>query len=243
MKQNQKQNMTAVKALVITLLCAMPLMSRALEAKYCMSYADYVAGKWKNIDDLAEGRTLRMPQIKYADGEFKVRTGDKLADKILKKDVFAIKYGKQLYVNCRNLRYNEVGLDVSGYSQAYEFGDHMLCVAAYHINTGALLLSVGADVASIFTDTPMSIALRSTSDVIWFNRDKLNSFRCYLIDSDANAKGRYEVIRIDDNFMDTILDDDAPLLARYKAVSRKGERISAANVLPVLMEKGLIKEN
>ena len=244
MKQNQKQNMTAVKALVITLLCAMPLMSRALEAKYCMSYADYVAGKWKSIDDLAEGRTLRMPQIKYADGEFKVRTGDKLADKILKKDVFAIKYGKQLYVNCRNLRYDDVPLETSKYVQAVPYGDHKLCLMAYKTNALLALADIGCLASSVFVNnTWVSLGLVSGSIGAGIANNCLSDYACYLLGSNANAKGKTPITRINDDFMVNLLSDDTSLLNKYMAVKSKHNRQSAANVLPILMEKGLVAGN
>jgi len=64
---------------------------------------------------------------------------------------------------------------------------------------------------------------------------------CYLVESDANEKGKIPVTRINDSFMETLLAHDAPLLEKYKAISSKRNRQSAANILPVLMEKGVVK--
>ena len=90
-------------------------------------------------------------------------------------------------------------------------------------------MGLGADVASVFTPLGPSIALRSTSTALWLSRKKLDSHRCYLIDTDADGKGRYPVTH------------DAHMLARYNAVSSKRERQSASNVLAVLSEKGLVE--
>ncbi len=57
------------------------------------------------------------------------------------------------------------------------------------INDGAFLLGLGADVASVFTPLGTSIALRGASTALWLGRHQLNSFRCYLVDTDANEKG------------------------------------------------------
>ena len=225
---------------VLAIICFMTLTAQADVAKYCMSYSDFVAGNWKSVDELTEGRTRQACQIKSGDHCVYFKTGDKICDQILKKQVFAVMYGNQLYVNCRNLRYDDVILDTQNYVQAYPYAGNKLLIAVYHINDGAFLLGLGADVASVFTPLGTSIALRGASTALWLGRHQLNSFRCYLVDTDANEKGRYPVTRINDEFMEKLLANDAHLLARYKAVSKKSERQSAANVLPILTEKGLV---
>ena len=57
------------------------------------------------------------------------------------------------------------------------------------INDGAFLLGLGADVASVFTPLGTSIALRGAFTALWLGRHQMNSFRCYLVDTDANEKG------------------------------------------------------
>ena len=240
MKFNLKKNKEMKKFAMMMMACCMPMMMMAQGAKYCMTYADYKANNWKTVESLVNGRTEQMPQIKQDGGEYKVKSGDKDADRILKKEAFAITFGKQLYVNCRNLRYDDVILDTQNYVQAYPYAGNKLLIAVYHINDGAFLLGLGADVASVFTPLGTSIALRGASTALWLGRHQLNSFRCYLVDTDANEKGRYPVTRINDEFMEKLLANDAHLLARYKAVSKKSERQSAANVLPILTEKGLV---
>ena len=44
-----------------------------------------------------------------------------------------------------------------------------------------------------------------------------------------------------DEYMEKLLVNDAPLLERYKAVKAKHNRQSAGNILPILMEKGLVE--
>ena len=219
----------------------LPTMMKAQSAKYCMTYSDFKANHWNTIESLVDGRSEMMPQIKMDETDYKVKSGDKEADRILKKEVFAITFGKQLYVNCRNLRYNDIILDTQKYVQGYRYAGNKLLIAVYHINDGAFLMGLGADVASVFTPLGTSIALESASTALWLNRSKLNSYRCYLIDTDANEKGRYAVTRIDDAYMTKLLSDDAHILARYNAVSSKRERQSASNVLAVLTEKGLVE--
>ena len=229
------------KLIVMMMVSCLPTMMMAQPAKYCMTYSDYKAHNWNTIESLVNGRSEMIPQIKMDESDIKVKSGDKATDRILKKEVFAISFGKNLYVNCRNLRCKDIILDTQNYVQAYPYAGNKLLIAVYHINDGAFLLGLGADVASIFTPLGPSIALQTASTALWLNRSKLNSYRCYLIDTDANEKGRYAVTRIDDAYMTKLLSDDAHMLARYNAVSSKRERQSASNVLAVLSEKGLVE--
>jgi hypothetical protein len=229
------------KLIVMMMVSCLPVMMMAQPAKYCMTYSDYKTHNWNTIESLVNGRSEMIPQIKMDETDYKVKSGDKATDRILKKEVFAISFGKNLYVNCRNLRCKDIILDTQQYVQAYPYAGNKLLIAVYHINDGAFLLGLGADVASIFTPLGPSIALQTASTALWLNRSKLNSYRCYLIDTDANEKGRYAVTRIDDDYMTKLLSDDAHMLARYNAVSSKRERQSASNVLAVLSEKGLVE--
>lgn len=226
---------------VIIVLCCVSLIAKADVAKYCMSYADYVAGNWKSVDELTEGRTKQVCQIKSDDHCVYFKTGDKMSDQILKKEAFAVMYGNQLYVNCRNLRDNDVCLETSKYVQAVRYGDDKLCVMAYKTNGLLLLADVGCFVSSVFVqNTWVSLGLAAGSVGAGIANDKLSEFACYLIDRNANEKGKIPITRINDEFMENLLSDDAPLLERYKAVKTKHSRQSAANVLPILMEKGLV---
>jgi hypothetical protein len=229
------------KLIVMMMVSCLPMMMMAQPAKYCMTYSDYKTHNWNTIESLVNGRSEMIPQIKMDETDYKVKSGDKATDRILKKEVFAISFGKNLYVNCRNLRCKDIILDTQQYVQAYPYAGNKLLIAVYHINDGAFLLGLGADVASIFTPLGPSIALQTASTALWLNRSKLNSYRCYLIDTDANEKGRYAVTRIDDAYMTKLLSDDAHMLDRYNAVSSKRERQSASNVLAVLSEKGLVE--
>ena len=239
-KQLIKKEMNMKKFIMILLGC-LPMMLQAQNARYCKSYSDFVANRWTPIESLTEGKTKQMCQIKFEDDQFKFSTGDKEADAILKKDVLVVEYMGHLYVNCRNLRCNDIVLDVTNYAQAYRYEGNKLCVVAHWINGGALLASIAGDVVSIAAPLPVAVPAGIASDVVWLNMDKFNSYRCYYLDQDANSKGKTEVVRINDEFLEKVLANDHALLERYNAVEKKNARQSAANILPVLKEKGLIK--
>ena len=230
--------------LVIMVLCCVSMIAKAEVAKYCMSYADYVAGNWKPVSELTEGRTNQVCQLKSDDHCVYFKTGDKMSDQILKKNAFAVMYGNQLYVNCRNLRYNDVPLETSKYVQAVPYGDHKLCLMAYKTNALLALADIGCLASSVFVNnTWVSLGLVSGSIGAGIANNCLSDYACYLLDSNANAKGKTPITRINDDFMVNLLSDDTSLLNKYMAVKSKHNRQSAANVLPILMEKGLVAGN
>lgn len=229
---------------VLAFFCCLSLFAQAQVAKYCMNYADFVADKWTPVEKLTEGRSMQACQLKTSDNYIYFRTGDKDADKVLKKEAFAVMYGDQLFVNCRNLRCKDIPLDVSRYTPAVRYDNDKICVMAYKACNGALLLSLGMDIASIFVDDlATDISLHVGSAALWITGECLSNKVCYLVDSDANAQGKTAVTRMNDEFIGNLLANDTALLAKYNAVSTKHNRQSAANVLPILMEKGLVAMN
>ena len=230
--------------LVLVMMCCLTMMAQAQVAKYCMTYSDFVSGNWKPVEDLTNGRTNQAVQLRQYDNYCTVKTGDKEADEVLKKQAFAVMYGGHLYVNCHNLRCDDIPLDVSSYTQAVRFGKDKVCVMAYKCRDASLLLGLGLSVAGIVVDDPLvSLGLCAGGTASWISNDFLSKTVCYLVDSDANEKGKIAVTRMNDSFMENLLKGDTSLYNKYMAVSSKGRRQSSANVLPILMEKGLVATN
>jgi phage baseplate assembly protein gpV len=228
---------------VLALFCIVSMMANAEVAKYCMSNEDFVADNWKSVDELTAGRTKQVCQIKSGEhGVFHFKTGDKESDQVLKKEAFAVMYGKQLFVNCRNLRYKDGALETSQYVQAIRYDKNKLCILAYRTDIKTALAEVGTGVAGILVDnTAVSLGLIGTSVGFGIANSNLSNLKCYLIDSGANEKGKIALTRINDEYMEQLLADDAALLERYKAIKAKHNRQSAANILPILLEKGLVE--
>ena len=227
---------------VLALFCIVSMVANAEVAKYCMSYDDFVAGKWKSVDELTTGRTKQVCQMKNGDHCVYFKTGDKQSDELLKKDAFAVMYGKQLFVNCRNLRYKDISLETSKYVQAVRYDKDKLCIMSYRTDGLTALASVGTLVAGVLVDnTAVSLGLFGASIGCDIANSKLSDFACFLVDSGANEKGKTAITRINDDYMEKLLVNDTPLLDRYKAVKTKHNRQSAANILPILMEKGLVE--
>ncbi len=213
-----------------------------LDAKVYMTYADFVADKWVSVDSLVGGRTHQICQVKQEDYQFRIRTGNKEVDKILKQDALVVEYGGHLYVNCRHLRCNGSPLEVTNYTQAYRYDGNKLCVVSHWTNTGAALVGMAADVTAVVAPIHVSIPAATTAVAIAWNMDRMSNYRCYYLDSEPNAKGKTPIVRIDDVFMNDVLKGSPDLLQRYNALDKKRQRQSASNILPFLLEKGLIKE-
>lgn len=64
----------------------------------------------------------------------------------------------------------------------------------------------------------------------------------YLIDKEPNAKGKIVMTRLNDQFMEKLLRDDPVTFEQYYGRNKKGNRQSAANILPILVKKGLISD-
>jgi len=211
-----------------------------LDAKVYMTYADFVAGNYVSLDSIVGGRTHQICQVREEDYQYRIKTGDKEADKILKYQALVVEYGGQLYVNCRYLRCNDVPLEITNYSQAVRYDGDKLCVISHWINTLASLADLATNVTTVFSPLPVAIPAAAASVALEWNMDRLSNYRCYYLGSDANAKGRTPIVRMDDTFMSDVLKDSPELLQRYNALSKKRQRQAAANILPFLREKGLI---
>ena len=177
---------------VLALFFIVSMMANAEVAKYCMSYDDFVAGNWKSVDELTAGRTQQVCQMKSGDhGVFYFKTGDKQSDELLKKDAFAVMYGQQLFVNCRNLRYKDVSLETSKYVQAVRYDKDKLCIMSYRTDGLTALASVGTLVGGILVDDKaLSLTLLGTSIGCGIANNKLSDLACFLVDSGANEKGK-----------------------------------------------------
>lgn len=148
------------KIFVLSMMICLAVAAQAQVAKYCMNYSDFVSGNWKSVDELTQGNIKQACQLKSGDKYYYFRTGDKNADRVLKKEAFAIMYGDQLFVNCRNLRYNDCPLDVSSYTHAVRFDKDKLCVLAYKNHDASLLLGAGLLLGSCFVnDTWVSLGM------------------------------------------------------------------------------------
>ena len=80
------------------------------------------------------------------------------------------------------------------------------------------------------------------TDLLLTNNDLMEHHILYLIDKEPNAKGKIVMTRLNDQFMEKLLRDDPVTYEQYYGHNKKGNRQSAANILPILVKKGLIQD-
>lgn len=235
-----KTKLIILVAAMLMLGAATPALAQKDEAKFCKTFADYKANRWTDVNTLIkeDGHVL---ELKFSDNEFKFRTREKDADKVLKKESLVISYAGHLYVNCRNLDCDDFSLDCANYAQAFVYSGDKLLFAAHKINDGALLATLALDVAGIATPGTAGKLLMASSSVVWYSTRELKGFRLYLLEN-SNDDGEAKVRGLNDAFMEKLLENDPALLKQYKVAQKKSDRLSASHILPILREKGLVKE-
>ena len=65
---------------------------------------------------------------------------------------------------------------------------------------------------------------------------------CYLITTDADSRGRYNITMIDDAVMAKIVGRDSELFKEYMSETEAAKRLKPDNVYPILKEAGLFKK-
>lgn len=226
------------------LVCLMALASQA-QTKFCKSYAEYKAGKWSAYEDLIPGKEPDSIRIKYDGQDFKLKSLDKEVNKVIKHDVFMMSIDNQLFINQRPLR-DEDGaiLPVSNYLRALPYKGGKLLVVSYHVTLGDVLdlVNIGLDIALLATGHTTWGTIFLATDLLLTNDDLMQHHILFLVDKEPNAKGKYIMTRLNDEFMEKLLRDDPITFEKYYGRQKRGERQSAANILPILVKKGLIQD-
>ena len=233
------------KALVfIVFLCTLPLLAEA-QTKVCMSYADFKANQWKPYESLTEDKKPDSCRVKYDGIEFTIKTDDKVVNKMIKDDVFIMSIDKQLFINSRTLRDDDGAvLPISHYTRALPYKGGKLCVVCYKVTLGDVLdmVNIGLDIALLATGSYTMGGLFLAADLLLTNNDLMEHHVLYLLDKEPNAKGKIQMTRMNDQFMENLLRDDPMTYEQYYGRNKKGARQSAVNILPILVKKGLIED-
>lgn len=235
--------MRTIKLLVM-MMCLAAATAQA-QVKVCMNYGDFKADHWKPYTDLIEGKEPDSCRIKYDGQQFAIKTGDKEVDNVIKKEVFLMSIDNQLFVNQRTLRDEDGGiLPVSNYLRALPYKGGKLCVVSYHVTLGDLLdlVNIGLDIALLATGHTTWGTIFLATDLLLTNDNLMEHHILFLIDKAPNEKGKIIMTRLNDQFMEQLLRDDPVTFEQYYGRGKKGDRQSAANILPILVKKGLISD-
>lgn len=230
--------------LLMMMVCLMALTAQA-QTKFCLSYADYKANKWKSYEELIPGKEPDSIRVKYDGQDFKLRTSDNEVNNVIKKDVFMMSLDKSLFINQRFLRDENGGiLPVNNYLRALPYKGNKLLVVSYHVTLGDVLdlVNIGLDIALLATGHTTWGSIFLATDLLLTNDDLMQHHILYLVDKEPNAKGKYIMTRLNDAFMEQLLRDDPVTFEQYYGRQKKGDRQSAANILPILVKKGLIQD-
>ncbi len=214
------------------------------QVKVCMSYNDFKANQWKPYESLTEDKKPDSCRVKYDGVEFSIKTDDKEINQKLKNEVFLMSIDRQLFINSKTLRDDDGDvLPISHYTRALPYKGGKLLVVCYHVSLGSVLdmVNMGLDVALIATGHYTVGGLFLAADMLLTNENLMESHVLYLLDKGPNEKGKILMTRLNDEFMEKLLRDDPVTFSKYQGRSKKGERQSAANILPILEKKGLIE--
>ena len=230
--------------LLLVLVCFMALTAQAL-TMFCNSYANYKANQWKPYADLIPEKEPDSIRVQYDGQDFTLKTSDKEVNKVIKHDVFMMQIDKQLFINQRFLRDEDgVILPVNNYLRALPYKGNKLCVVSYHVTMGDVLdlVNIGLDIALLASGHTTWGSIFLATDLLLTNDDLMEHHILYLVDKEPNEKGKYVMTRINDAFMEQLLRDDPVTFEQYYGRQKKGDRQSAANILPILVKKGLIPD-
>lgn len=214
------------RLLVLATMCCLYALLASAQVKYCMSYADYQADNWEELDSLhvkemSNGRRL------FGYNDYKLTTGNDSLDKVLKKDVFAVFYNDTLLINCRNIHFRGADYEDqtfgNGFTRAYYFYDGRLC-----------FINRWADEKTMFVGSQGLLGALAASSM------SLENARCFLIKREYES-GRIEAQMIGDKFMEKYEEASPEFYAEYMSVKKKKKREVASRVLPLLKKWQLIQ--
>ena len=151
----------------------------------------------------------------------------------------------QLFINSRKLRDDDGAvLPISKYTRALPYKDGKLCVISYKVTLGDVLdlVNLGLDIGLLATGHYTAGSLFLAADLLLTNDDLMQHHTLYLLDKGPNNKGKILMTHMNDKFMEQLLRDDPVTFEIYYGRGNKASRQSAANILPILVKKGLIQD-
>ena len=202
------------------------------DARYCMSYEEYVNDQWKTVEQLRRV-TRTESQMKWSGGTlYRFNKMDKVFDKMLKKEAFAIDFNDTLYVNFYGLKHKGALLG-TGYDKCYRMGKKIVITDRYVSKKKNMAIGALAGASGVFAGAIGGLAVGLADYGL---QAKWEKEVCYIIDNDTK-----KITLIDQEMMSTLLADHPDLLSQYNQVESKKKKRSAITVMPLLIKAGLIK--
>jgi hypothetical protein len=225
-----------LRAILGTMLLMVSITVDA-ECQYCYTYEDFIEGKWEKLDTIIISSNSKKKRTLSNGNLYELSTGDKAIDKKLTKNIFAVMKDDTLYINCYNLRCENISIneryDKNTYVIAKRIGQRSLLFVGGMVDTsatdkaismGIMFGAVGGVIASASTDAIMSHKV------------------CYVISGGADAKGRINTRMIDDGMIDQMMIGQNELRYEYYSEEDAEKRMGAKNVISYLKKAGLFKQ-
>ena len=223
----KRNSIFMMKRICVFFVFLFAALNMSAQGKFCKSYDDFVAGRWTEVADLKPIHHSASHKLWVGGNDYKFETGDKAMDKVMKKEAFVIEYQDTLYVNLRTLRYEKTRFG-NGYAMGLPYDGTKIMFVTHRIGRDA----ANERFVSGFMFGAIGAAISGSSQL----KDRV----CYLVDNNGDGK-KTDITLINDEFMENLLELDRPLLKTYRSEKKQKDRESAAHVLPILKEKGLVK--
>lgn len=202
------------------------------QCKFCRSYEDFINGNWEKIDTVFCKKRSKNQQFWWGGNDFTLTTGNKDLDKTLKNEAFIVMQSDTAYLNCRNVKHDNVFLG-KGFTRVKRFNNNGLLFANQFVDKKSQ-----QDIRSAGFVGGAIGALSAASAY----KDKLV---CYIISSGADEKGYINTRMVDDQTIEEMFEKDiikeGSLYIEYLSEGKKVKRMNPSHVIPILEKAGLIK--
>ena len=183
--------------------------------RYCLTYDDFVFGKWVDFNDSINLKSIHENRLAYT-----LKSDNKELRKMLSKSSFAMYYSDSLYINLKELKF---------------FGD--LFVRAWKLKDSRIMFarpdivpSGGVFVGNNGINIPMS-------SKVFKSKSKMKNLVCYILNKNDDQL-KFE--RVTEEAVLDLIKDDNKTLEYYRTFDSK-RRDNADVVTEVLLEAGVIE--
>lgn len=233
-KQKITKERITMKLLKTFALAAMVFMtiSAKSQCKFCKSYEDFIDDHWEKLDTVYCKENSRNQELWWEGNDYKLTTGNKDLDNILKKEAFIVMQADTAYLNLHNIKHDKLAI-CNAFTKAKRFNEHELIFTHQIVNKKILqeMTTAGLLLGAIGR---LSVAADHAGQIV-----------CYVISSGADKKGNINTRMIDDQMIEEMIEKDiikdGKLYLEYLSEGKKVKRMLASHIIPILEKAGLLK--
>ena len=177
-------------------------------------------------------KNSRNQKFWWEGNDYKLTTGNKDLDNILKKEAFIVMQADTAYLNLHNIKHNKLAI-CNAFTKAKRFNEHELIFTHQIVNK------------KILQEMTTAGFLLGTIGRLSVAADHVDQIVCYLISSGADKKGYINTRIIDDQMIEEMMEKDiikdGKLYLEYLSKGKKVKRMLASHIIPILEKAGLLK--